>query len=103
MKHIKTKIKNTVKNFLFRAPIHLSKNFKIIDQNGLLEIEKSIKNNYHVGWRSKENYISEEYRNDLDAHLLKRLDIDRRIIIPWLNSINNLLKLDARCSHQMDF
>jgi 2-polyprenyl-3-methyl-5-hydroxy-6-metoxy-1,4-benzoquinol methylase len=67
-------------------PSSLSKNFMEIDGNGIRLIEKSIKENYHTGWRSEKNYSKEKYKDDLYMHLYGRINSDRRIIIPWLDN-----------------
>lgn len=71
-------------------PSHLLDNQIQIDRDGLHVIEKSIKENYHTGWRSESNYSKEMYENDLNAHLYRRLESDRRRIIPWLDNAGTL-------------
>gem|GEM_PF-6916395 len=49
-------------------PLHctaLPKNYQQIDKAGLELIEKSIRENYHTGWRSESSYSKEGYRADL--------------------------------------
>lgn len=83
-------MKQIAKNILFATPSHLSNNQIQIDKDGLHTIETSIRKNYHVGWRSEDNYSKEMYAIDLKAQLYKRLEEDRRIIVPWLDNAGNL-------------
>lgn len=71
-------------------PDYLVKNQIKLTDLQLAEIEKSIKKNYHQGWRSEENFSGEGYANDLKAHLLGRLETDRMKYIPLFNSIIEL-------------
>ena len=66
-------------------PSDLLKNHIKLADPQLDEITKSIKANYHQGWRSEENFSGEGYANDLKAHLLGRLETDRMKYIPWFN------------------
>ena len=50
-------------------PDDLLKNHIKLTGPQLDEITKSIKKNYHQGWRSEENFSGEGYANDLKAHL----------------------------------
>jgi 2-polyprenyl-3-methyl-5-hydroxy-6-metoxy-1,4-benzoquinol methylase len=83
-------LKRIAKKLLFPIPSRLAKNFIQINRAGLDAIEKSIRANYHVGWRSPGNYSKEKYQADLNAHLSVRLDSDRREIIPWIDSARPL-------------
>lgn len=85
-KYIPASVKQIAKRLLFPVPSHISNNFIQIDEAGLGSIEKSIRENYHTGWRSENNYSKDEYRLDLNAHLYERLEIDRRMIVPWLDN-----------------
>ena len=89
-KNIPEPIKRIAKRFLFPVPSRISKNFIQIDRDGLRSIEKSIRENYHTGWRSESNYSKEKYQNDLNAHLYGRLESDRRMIVPWLDNATTL-------------
>ena len=95
-KYIPESIKRIGKRFLFPVPSRISmpsrisKNFIQIDKAGLHSIEKSIRENYHTGWRSENNYSKEKYKDDLNAHLYKRLESDRREIVPWLDNATTL-------------
>ena len=93
-KYIPEPIKQIAKGFLFPTPSRISKNFIQVDQTGLLSIENSIRENYHTGWRSENNYSKEKYKYDLNAHLYERLESDRRMIIPWLD---NAATLQNKC------
>ena len=83
-------IKQMAKKLLFPMPSNLLKKQKKIDKDGLHAIEKSIRENYHIGWRSENNYTKEMYKYDLNAHLFRRLEYDRRTIVPWLDSASAL-------------
>jgi 2-polyprenyl-3-methyl-5-hydroxy-6-metoxy-1,4-benzoquinol methylase len=89
-KFISESIRRIGKRYLSPVPSHISKNYIHIDITRLHSIEKSIKENYHTGWRSEKNYSKENYQNDLNAHLFKRLESDRRMVIPWLDNATTL-------------
>lgn len=89
-KHISESMKQSIKKILFPTPSHLVDNQIQIDTDELNKIEKSIRANYHQGWRSEDKYSKQVYKDDLDAHLIKRLESDRRLIIPWLESVGTL-------------
>jgi 2-polyprenyl-3-methyl-5-hydroxy-6-metoxy-1,4-benzoquinol methylase len=84
------RIKQVAKKLLFPTPSHLRKNQIPISRQGLDVIEKSIRENYHTGWRSESNYSKEMYENDLNAHLHRRLESDRLTIMPWLDNAGAL-------------
>lgn len=84
------KLQEMGEKYLLHVPHSLSKNQIRIDRDGLDIIEKSLGQNYHTGWRSIENYSEQMYKNDLNAHLIKRLESDRRRIIPWLNKAKQI-------------
>lgn len=84
--YIPEPIKRIAKRLLFPVPSRISRNFIQIDGAGLSSIEKSIRENYHTGWRSENSYSKEKYELDLSAHLYRRLDQDRREIVPWLDN-----------------
>ncbi len=83
-------IKRIAKKLLFPTPSHLSNNQIQIDRDGMEIIEESIKKNYHTGWRSESNYSKEMYENDLNAHLYRRLESDRSMVVPWLDNATTL-------------
>jgi len=89
-KYIPESIKQIARKLLFPTPSHLLNNQIQINRDGLHIIEKSIKKNYHTGWRSESNYSKEMYENDLNAHLYRRLESDRRTIVPWLDNASTL-------------
>lgn len=70
---------------LFPIPQHLSTNQMKVKPDGLERIRASVKCNYHRGWRSESSYSKEAYEADLAAHTHARLDLDRRIVVPWLD------------------
>ena len=53
-------------------------------------IEKSIRDNYFTDWRSENKFCIEKYKDELNTHLFKRLETDRKTIIPWLNNATTL-------------
>lgn len=64
-------------------------NFRTIDKKKVDSIEQSLRNNYFV--RFPRDYLSTEWgKNDLENHLFGRLDVDRKIIIPWLDNARSL-------------
>ena len=89
-KYILESIKPIAKRLLFPTPSHLLNNQIQIDKDGLRIIENSIKENYHTGWRKDNNFSKKMYKNDINDHLYRRLENDRRTIIPWLNSTYTL-------------
>lgn len=84
-KRVQNWIKRKLKKIVAPIPAKLSNKFLKIEDSGLKVIEESLRRNYYTGWRQESNYSEENYREDLQAHLLGRLDRDRRFIIPWLN------------------
>lgn len=89
-KHIPEPIKQIAKKLLYPTPSHLLDNQIQIDRDELHIVENSITENYHTGWRSKNNYSKEMYVHDLNTHLYKRLENDRQKIIPWLDNASTL-------------
>lgn len=85
-KNIPEPIKQIAKNLMFPIPSHLLSNQKQINKDELHIIEKSIRENYHTGWRSESNYSKEMYENDLNSHLYKRIESDRRTVVPWIDN-----------------
>ena len=69
----------------FSIPEHLSRNHRAISPEKLNAIERSIRANYHKGWRAEDKYTPAGYQQDLADHLKHRLEDDRTRIIPWLN------------------
>jgi ubiquinone/menaquinone biosynthesis C-methylase UbiE len=75
---------------LFPVPRRLSKNQIQIDPDGLQRIGASVRRNYHKGWRSESSYSKEGYEYDLASHTHARLELDRRIVVPWLDQAKRL-------------
>lgn len=70
-------------------PHHLSANFRTVDKDELEPVELALRNNYFV--RFPEEYLSTDWgRNDLENHLFRRLNLDRALIIPWLDAVRRL-------------
>jgi 2-polyprenyl-3-methyl-5-hydroxy-6-metoxy-1,4-benzoquinol methylase len=70
-------------------PRHLSANFRTIDKSKLDLLELSLRENYFV--RFPEGYLATDWgKNDLENHLFRRLDSDRKMIIPWLDAVRPL-------------
>lgn len=88
--YIPIRIKQNIWNMLAPIPRHLSKKQEKIGSDGLRRIEKSLEENYHTGWRKNANYSKAAYRDDVAAHLYRRLESDRRIIVPWLDAASSL-------------
>jgi 2-polyprenyl-3-methyl-5-hydroxy-6-metoxy-1,4-benzoquinol methylase len=76
--------------FLFPTPHHLLRNQIRIDDDRRQAIRASVRRNYHQGWRSKSNYSTAMYEADVAAHTQGRLDLDRRMVIPWLDRARRL-------------
>jgi len=68
-----------------QVPDYLKKNQIKLDGSQLKNVEMSIRENYHTGWRSEKNYTIATYEFDLRAHLIDRLETDRINYIPWFN------------------
>ncbi|MGD0190189.1 MAG: class I SAM-dependent methyltransferase [Rhizomicrobium sp.] len=83
-------LKKAVRQVLSPVPVRLSKNQKQIGVTDLALVEKSIRLNYHTGWRAESTYSPDSYRSDLEDHLYKRLELDRTTNIPWLDSVCSL-------------
>ena len=66
------------------VPDHIQANFRTVNKLKADLIEQSLRNHYFAG--CPENYLATEWgKNDLDNHLFRRLETDRRVIIPWLD------------------
>jgi 2-polyprenyl-3-methyl-5-hydroxy-6-metoxy-1,4-benzoquinol methylase len=87
---VKHKVKEKLKNQFFPIPQELKKNHLYPSKEQMKELENSIRTNFHVGWRSEDKFTPEAYKADLQAHLINRLEDDRRRIIPWLNAASPL-------------
>ena len=89
-RRIRALLAPAIKRSLFPIPQHLSRNHTRIDPAGLQEIKTSIQAHYHLGWRSESKYSREGYEHDLAAHLNRRLESDRRMVVPWLDAARRL-------------
>ncbi len=87
---IKNTIKEKVKKYVFSIPADLKKNNLYLSDEEMDKIEKSIRKNFHVGWRSEDKFTPESYKIDLNDHIIDRLENDRARIIPWLNACGGL-------------
>ena len=87
---LKNTIKEKMKNYFFPIPSELKKNHLSPSKQQMKEIENSIRTNFHVGWRSEDKFTPQAYKLDLQAHIIDRLEDDRRRIIPWLNAAGSL-------------
>jgi 2-polyprenyl-3-methyl-5-hydroxy-6-metoxy-1,4-benzoquinol methylase len=80
-----SKSRKFLKGLLLQAqwvPKSISKNFKQIDKSGFDVIKTSLEKNYF-----SESYMeTKQGQDDLSEHLFKRLEWDRRLVAPWLNS-----------------
>ena len=81
------------------TPRHIRANFRAIDKAKVDLIEQSLRDNYFV--RVPGEYLATDLgKNDLKDHLFRRLDTDRKIIIPWLDkarSLHNSSILEIGC------
>ena len=89
IKFLIAKIINSLRPQYKIPEYYLQRHIKISSQQ-YKELEISISNNYHTGWRAKENYSLSSYQKDLEDHLYNRLELDRKYIIPWLDSVKKL-------------
>ena len=70
-------------------PFHLSANFIHLDDSDLDTIRTSLEKNYFS--KEKSNYLqTAEGKQDLNDHLLSRLNFNRNYTIPWLDSLWSL-------------
>lgn len=90
MKYLKSLLSRVVQRQTDIACAKLSLNHIKINSEQLLIIEKTIRQNYHTGWRSEKNYTEDAYKKDLSAHLSGRLENDRAKIVPWLDDARPL-------------
>jgi S-adenosylmethionine-dependent methyltransferase len=82
------------------APSGLQQNHRSLDAAALAAVERSIRKNYHRGWRSEASYTPSAYQADLVDHLHNRIKDDRARIVPWLNNVrplNGLRVLELGC------
>lgn len=84
-----SKRRKFAKNLLIEAqwvPKNISKNFKKIDKSDFDLIRTSLEKNYF----SQSKAQTEQGQEDLLEHLYRRLEMDRRLVAPWLNSVKHL-------------
>ncbi len=71
------------------APPHLASRFLHLDAKGMAALEATLRENFF--FREPADFLQTEAgRLGLEAHLLGRLDADRRWCIPWLNAARQL-------------
>jgi 2-polyprenyl-3-methyl-5-hydroxy-6-metoxy-1,4-benzoquinol methylase len=84
-----SKSRKFLKTLLIQAqwvPKYISKNFKYLDESSIDLIRASLEKNYF-----SESYTQTELgQEDLLDHLFRRLEMDRRLVAPWLNSAKPL-------------
>jgi S-adenosylmethionine-dependent methyltransferase len=83
-------LKSLAQDWRYPVPAQLRARQRDLSEEGLQALRASISTHYHRGARAKECYTEATYRADLDAHLFQRLRDDRRIVVPWLNSVRTL-------------
>jgi S-adenosylmethionine-dependent methyltransferase len=72
-----------------KTPHHLLANYRSLDKPQLDLIESSLRENYFT--RFPKDYLSTDWgKNDLQNHLVRRLDADRSLIAPWLDAVRPL-------------
>ena len=70
-------------------PRHIQANFRAIDKPKVDLVEESLRDNYFA--RFPAEYLSTDWgKKDLKDHLFRRLDTDRKTIIPWLDKTRPL-------------
>ena len=70
-------------------PAHIQANFRTLDQRKNDLIELSLRRNYFA--KCPEAYLATDWgKNDLENHLVNRLNQDRQIVIPWLDDVRSL-------------
>jgi S-adenosylmethionine-dependent methyltransferase len=75
-------------------------NQKRINDIEMNEIKDCLLENYFIGWRSVEEYSKDTFIHELEDHLFRRLESDRKRIIPWLNdsmSLSGISILEIGC------
>jgi 2-polyprenyl-3-methyl-5-hydroxy-6-metoxy-1,4-benzoquinol methylase len=83
-------LKRIAARVLFPTPPHVLANQIRIDADRLRVIERSLRENYHVGWRDESHTPREAHANDVQEHLYRRLESDRRTIVPWIDAATPL-------------
>lgn len=87
---MKTGVKDFASRILYPVPTDLKQRHSALTADGVAFVRESIQKNYHTEWRSKDKYSDAAYANDLAAHLHRRIQTDRKTVVPWLNSIRQL-------------
>ena len=83
-------------NIIPKTPSSISKNFRHLDETKIDLVAQSLKKHYfsqpdHRYGATLEEYLtSEKGKNDFQNHLIRRMDIDRRTVIPWLQHVKSL-------------
>ena len=83
-------LRQLAKKALFPTPAHLRANQVTIDAGGLAAIQRSLKENYHTGWRDASRTPGHAHESDVQEHLTGRLESDRRTIVPWIDAARPL-------------
>lgn len=84
-------IKNYIKKNIDKTTIELSKNHIKFTNEQLDELKQIIINHYQSNANPDNNSeLSLFFKQDLEDHLINRLKINRKYIIPWINSIKPL-------------
>ena len=90
MKQLLKTIKTFLKDTLFPTPKHLLKNQIELSDEKLKQIEDSLNEHFYKEWRSHDKLSDEQYKKDLDAHLRRRINSDRNLIVPWIDDATSL-------------
>lgn len=70
----------------YQIPAELAKNFITLDPQGMREIQESLYTHYFAN--SSEEFLNSSFgKNDVNNHLIARLNNFRRTIVPWLHEI----------------
>jgi len=80
-----------VKNLFFepKVPTHIARNFITLNDSDLMLIKTSLEQNYFS--KEPNGYLSTDVgKKDLLDHLTARLESDRKLAIPWLDSARRL-------------
>ena len=83
-------IRDLARRLAYPVPAHLRARQRKAPAAALDAVERSIRENYHVGWRSESKYSPAEYSADLADHLHRRLENDRTRVVPWLDAARPL-------------
>lgn len=83
-----------------RIPRRLTRNFLPLTPEIEQEVEKALREHYHVGWRGPEAYSPEGYLGDVRTHVTGRLTTFRTSSVPWLSEtleLSGLRVLEVGC------